>query len=366
MKKLVLVYLTLLMVLCTFGQEGSIFSYKHMSGTLGDNEAIFDLVIFKNEINGNSVFPGLKNENASNLIAGERLQGQVDEHGVANLEAYAANIQSGEYSGLFGKTFKGTFREQKNGMARSFSLAEDYTESISFTGYYLNRDSILMDTADSPKAHIELSVLLPEPADSFQLIRTAILDALFGMDTLYSLPDENILQVFSDDYFTKYIESNIDIYDGGFSFNWEMLATSTINMNREGLLVYRVDQYGYTGGAHGMGVSRFLVFDTDAMKQLSLEDIFTDGFEDELGRLLEKEYRARYFIGDEEALTEAGLFDDHIFPSENFFLTSNGMVFFYNPYELAPYSMGSISISLHKNEILHLLKEDAPVKRLGW
>ncbi len=337
-----------------------------MSGTLDDNEAIFDLVIFNKEINGNSVFPGLKNENASDRIAGERLQGRLDEHGVAILEAYAANIQTGEYSGLFGKAFKGTFREQKNGMARSFSLAEDYTVSIAFTGYYLNRDSVLMDTTDSPKAHIELSVLLPATADSFQVIRTAILDAFFGMDTLYSLPDKDVLQVFSDDYFTKYIESNIDIYDGGFSFNWEMLATSTINMNREGLLVYRADQYGYTGGAHGMGVSRFLVFDTDTMKQLSLGDIFTDGFEDELGRLLEKEYRARYFIGEEEALNEAGLFDDHIFPSENFFLTNNGMGFFYNPYELAPYSMGSITISLLYSDMHHLIKEDAAIRRLGW
>jgi hypothetical protein len=42
------------------------------------------------------------------------------------------------------------------------------------------------------------------------------------------------------------------------------------------------------------------------------------------------------------------------------------MSFFYNPYELAPYSMGSITISLPYTLFNHLLQDNAPVRRLGW
>jgi hypothetical protein len=369
MKKLVFLCLTVFIAAMVAGQNPAWkFSYKHMKGTLGNQEAIFDLVIFNDDFNGNAIFPNLMIDKDIDmeLIVGERLQGTLDKHGVADIEAYTGNLKTGEYSGLFGEAFKGTFRGQNNGRAQSFSLVEDYSESISFTGHYLYRDTLLLDTADAPHAQIELSVLLPEQSDSFPFIREAILDAFFSMDTLHNLPDDAILEFFCKNYLGKYINANIDIYDGGYAFNWEMQGTSYISMNRNGLLVYRSDSYAYAGGAHGMGISRFLVFDTGKKKQLSLKDIFVEGFEEELGLLLEKEYRSHYFLGEDESLTDAGLFDEQIFPSPNFFLTSNSIDFFYNPYELAPYSMGSISIKLYKSDIRQLLREDAAIMRLGW
>jgi hypothetical protein len=237
---------------------------------------------------------------------------------------------------------------------------------VAFNGYCIKSDSALLDTIDAPHAYIEYSILLPEDKDSFSTIRTSILDACFGMEDLDTLPDDSILLAFSNDYFRRYIEANIELYQGGHSFNWEMMGTSIVSMNRNGLLVYRVDNYGYTGGAHGMGVSRFLVFDTKKMERLHLKDIFIEGYEPRLSRLLDAEYRARYFLDDEEALSESGLFDDSIYPSENFYLTNNSVIFYYNPYELAPYAMGSITISLYHSDIRHLLKEDSAVLKLGW
>lgn len=368
MKKLVFLCLAVFCAAMLSGQNPvGVFSYKHMIGTLGNQEAIFDMVIFNDDIKGNTVFPDLMiaKDNYMELVVGERLQGTLDKHGVADIEAYTGNLKIGEYSGLFGEAFKGTFREQNN-TTQSFSLVEDYSESIAFTGHYLYGDTLLLDTSDAPKAQIELSVLLPTQSDSFPFVREAILDAFFSMDTLHLLPDDVVLEFFSNTYLGKYIDANIDIYDGGYAFNWEKQGTSYISMNRNGLLVYRIDSYAYTGGAHGMGISRFLVFDSEKKKQLSLEDIFVKGFEEELGLLLEKEYRSRYYLGEDESLTDAGLFEEQIFPSPNFFLTSNSIGFFYNPYELAPYSMGSISISLHKSDIRQLLRHDAAVLQLGW
>ena len=73
-----------------------------------------------------------------------------------------------------------------------------------------------------------------------------------------------------------------------------------------------------------------------------------------------------YFLSEDESLIDAGLFENKIHPSDNFWISENGISFFYNPYDLAPYSMGSITISLKYADIQELLREDAAVRRLGW
>ena len=368
MKKLVFSIVAVCITITVFSQDYACsYSYKHMTGLAGAEKISFDLVLSGNEISGNCTFPDklVEEGNLAGLFQTQRLEGSIDEHGVATIRAYSRNIETGEYSGMFGEVFKGTYREHKGGMSRSFTLKEDYSSgSIAFSGYCIDKDSSLLDTTDSPYAHIALSLLLPAGEDNMANLNEIIQGIFFGQKMADSISKDYFLNAYSDAYFKKYIEANSDIYDGGYSFNWEMIATSYININMNDLLVYRTDNYGYTGGAHGMGISRFIVFDIKEMKQLALADIFDNGFEDELSKLLEHKYRRNYFLGPEQPLTEAGLFEDYIPPSNNFYLTINSIGFYYNPYDLAPYAMGSISINLTYEEVLPLIKIDSPMMRM--
>ncbi|MCK5764352.1 MAG: DUF3298 domain-containing protein [Bacteroidales bacterium] len=368
MKKLVFTFVAACITIILFSQDYACsFSYKHMSGLVGGDKIIVDLIISGSDISGNCTFPEkLVEEGAlAGMVQTQRLEGSIDEHGVASILAYSQNIESGEYSGMLDEMFKGTYREHKSSISRSFIIEDDYSSgSIAFNGYCISRDSVLLDTIDSPLAHITLSLLLPKDDNSTAPLKAAIMKAFFGQQMIDSVPDDSILYVYSNNYFRKYLDANIDIYDGGYSFNWEMIATSYININTDGILVYRADNFAYTGGAHGMGISRFLVFDNKEMKQLALDEIFDAGYEDELSKLLERKYRMDYYLGPEQSLTEAGLFENHIPLSDNFYLTTNSIGFYYNPYELAPYSMGAISINLTYEEILPLMKIDSPVMRM--
>ena len=368
MKKLVFIISICFAIQFTHAQEDNcIFLYTHMDGLVGNDKAIVDLLISNNEIKGSCTFPELREKDGpmEGLIRTQRLEGSIDEHGVASLKAYSQNIEIGEYSGMLEQDYKGTYRENNSGITRSFTFMEEASSnSIPLKGYCIDRDSNLVDTADSPHAHIQMYILLPEKSDSMQVLREAIFKAIFGQQIRDTVPDASLLNTYSDNYFRRYLEANIDIYDGGHSFSWEMYASSYVNINSDGLLVYKADNYGYTGGAHGMGVSRFLVFDTQEMKQLSLRDIFETGYENELSKLLERKYRNEYYLGEEQSLKEAGLFENTIPPSDNFYLTHNSIGFYYNPYQLAPYSMGSVSINLRFDEVLSLIKIDSPVMRL--
>ena len=338
-----------------------------MSGYRDGNIAIVDLVIINNEVRGSCMFPELRFEEGpyEGLIRTERFEGIIDEHGVASIEAYTQNIVAGEYSGVLNNLFKGTFRSAKAGKSGSFSFKESYSDGvIPFKGLCLNKDSVLLDTVGSPFAHLELSMLLPDDRPELELVRKAVIKTFLGEEMEESIPDDSLLLYFGMEYFGKYVNANKDLYDGGLSFNWEIINNSDIGMNNNGILVYRANNYGYTGGAHGMGISRFLVFDTYEMKEIELEDIMIPDYENELSKMLERKYRLRNMLGPEQSLVEAGLFDNHIPPSSNFFLTENSIGFYYNPYKIAPYSMGAQVISLTLEEIAPLLREGSLVGRL--
>jgi hypothetical protein len=368
LRKLIASIVFYCLALITFSQAYSCkIEYKHMRGQLNESEAILDLQIFNNEINGTCVFPDRIFEEGP--LAGytrtERLKGVIDIHGVATIKAFTQNIEAGEYSGVLKDVFKGTFREASHEKSVSFSFEEDYSDNvIPFVGYCINKDSSLLDTLNSPEAHLELSMLLPHNEPGMEILRKAIIKTFLGIDMENNIPDDSLLHYFGMDYFGRYVDANRDLYDGGMSFNWEIINNSSIGLNHYGLLVYRSDNYGYTGGAHGMGISRFLVFDTYNMIELELDDILIPGYADELSKMLERNYRLSNYVGPEQSLVEAGLFKNHIPPSKNFFITENSIGFYYNPYNLAPYAMGAQLISLTWQEILPLIREASPVRRI--
>jgi hypothetical protein len=367
MKQVLTLSILIAASLFTLGQEAACsLTYHHMSGTLGRDSLVADLVIHNGDITGSCTFTGLRHDEGEleGMAVTQRLEGKIDEHGVATVSAWEQHVETAEYSGMIGEGFSGTYRGISGHNVRSFSLSEDYRGSIPLSGYCMEKDSALLDTAGSPRARIKLSLLLPEDKPEWGPIREAILKAFFGQPVQGKVDDDSLLTAFSNDYFGKYIESNIDIYEGGHSFNWEMTGSSYVNMNRCGMLVYRADNYAFTGGAHGLGISRFLVFDTEALKKLELQDIFIEGYEEALSKLIESSFRHDHFLEPGQPLTEAGLFEEHIAPTGNFFITENSIGFFYNPYEIAPYAMGGITISLQPQAFGHLLRHDGIVWKL--
>ena len=55
-------------------------------------------------------------------------------------------------------------------------------------------------------------------------------------------------------------------------------------------------------------------------------------------------------------LKDAGyLYSMDIFPSENFILNDETITFVYNPYEIAPYALGSIELIITYSEVSQIL-----------
>lgn len=138
------------------------------------------------------------------------------------------------------------------------------------------------------------------------------------------------------------------------------------------------ERYVFEGGAHGVTVTVFKMFDGDSGKLIEPSDLFNDGWQGIVREKLKAEALRVLSEGDWErdaksdgnggndasprppkTLRDFGFFEETIAPSSNFFACRSGVGFYYNRYELAPYSSGDFVFVIPWNELGQVLKNPA-------
>jgi hypothetical protein len=123
------------------------------------------------------------------------------------------------------------------------------------------------------------------------------------------------------------------------------------------VLVISKTLYTYSGGAHGQNEKTFFVLDTKHESQVFLNDILQSGAESSLQERIDESLRETYGLEPGASLRTAGFLEDSGGVPENFFLSPDGLGFCWNPYKIAPYSMGTIEIVLPYSHINDLLND---------
>jgi hypothetical protein len=148
------------------------------------------------------------------------------------------------------------------------------------------------------------------------------------------------------------------------SWNWEYTETVEGVLVRpdralpgiaECLAVSKNRDY-YLGGAHGMSEKLYFMFDRVNFKLISLDDVIREDAHALLQQLIAARLRDHAGIGQDAPLTLGGFFEDEVEITANFFLTSEGVAFHWDPYEIAPYVMGAIEIVLPYGELKDILR----------
>jgi len=142
------------------------------------------------------------------------------------------------------------------------------------------------------------------------------------------------------------------------SWPWQSVTSGEVLLDRRGMVTVSMLTYAFTGGAHGMTVAQYLVFDTATGKQLGLTDIFAPGFEATLDKLIERRFREIRGLSESDPLNgeKGGLFENQIRHNGNFAVTGSGIGFLYNQYDIAPYAAGQITVDLSFDELKGILK----------
>lgn len=128
---------------------------------------------------------------------------------------------------------------------------------------------------------------------------------------------------------------------------------------REGVVTYFIDMYNFEGGAHGLTQLLTLNFDKATGKTLTLDDVMVPGYKVKLNELLQKALMDKADCKDINELHDKGyLFSMEMYPSSNFILGKDGITFIYNPYEIAPYALGRIELTISNSTLEPLLKKN--------
>jgi hypothetical protein len=133
---------------------------------------------------------------------------------------------------------------------------------------------------------------------------------------------------------------------------WSWESQGTFNLNMAGFLGYTLDNYLYTGGAHGIGTSVNLLFSVASGQTVSWEELFEPSAKADLLAYAESAFKAQ-FLQPNQTLADGGYW----FPNEEFYLPTNfkvtaeGMIFRYEVYEIGPYAMGPVELILPMKDV---------------
>lgn len=119
-------------------------------------------------------------------------------------------------------------------------------------------------------------------------------------------------------------------------------------------LATSVDEY--TGGAHGNHVQIITNVDISTNKKIELSDLFSSKNLDKLNKLAENQFRKNENITQSTPLDKDYFFENGIFAiNNNFGFKKSKLVFYFNEYEIKPYSKGPTILEIPYSDIINIL-----------
>jgi len=371
------IYISILIFLMNPGFSQDIESscfYKHFTGNFDDNMSItVDMFSQNGKVTGfyYYFFPEPGNEALYHYGKTIPLEGTINDNSIV---LHEFSNEESNFTGEFEGTNKisGTWKKNEKEKPISFEIAEDYSKgSLSFTCFTMANQRYVKQVKEvkesTPKARINITLLYPElPAgnplkDSIDFLITSF---LINEPKEINSP-ELLLENITFDFFDSYFRATDGIEDisSSASFDWDKEISTNVYYNENDIVSLRINKYAFTGGAHGILMVEYVVFNAQQKKRLFPTDILKDNFDEELNIILDNKLRKLNGLTENENFRDAGFFIDSITSSNNFYINNDGIGFFYNVYEIAPYSSGTTELFIPFNELTGLLRGNHP---LNW
>ena len=140
------------------------------------------------------------------------------------------------------------------------------------------------------------------------------------------------------------------------AMSWEAKIKATVDYKTDSIIDIKLHHYTFTGGAHGYEGDRSLLFNAKTGRSLEYADIFKD--EKAFTAFAEKKFRAKYKVPQGKSINATGLMfeNDKFALPQNIFFKENGLLLYYNAYEVAAYAEQQKEILIPYSEADAFLK----------
>ena len=338
--------------------------YKHLKGTVDTFAVTMDLVQIKSGTN-------YEPNNYRGYYYYDKYQQPIAFYGemdsVGNIVLHEANWQDKDifFQGKLDAngSFSGTWRDTSRQRTLPFTLKETYSDGAIGLDFHDFRDSLKLwkNSAKSPMAEFDMQCLLPSKNVEAD-IATFLKDKIFmnfkgdSLEKSYAnVSVENLRNAIRDTFFASYSDmlaqekpdSTVEVPT---MLNYAESTSLHILFNEKGLLSVGYGTYSYTGGAHGNHATSLATYDLRQKKALTLNDVFLPKYEKTINKALVNAVRRQFDLKATEPLSNK-LFENSVESTSNFCITPKGILFLYNPYEIAAYAYGEIELFIPFSEI---------------
>ncbi len=238
------------------------------------------------------------------------------------------------------------------------------TKEVEYENVEMKREYAL---AEGRKDSLRLDVSLQFPKEGLgEETRKAVCDGIIRDalgENFCGMNPQEAVEGYAKEALKNYREDNLEFVEQADDdpedgkedewdvFTWDFTIEGRGEGEYNGIIAYTITKYSYTGGAHG-GTELFgLNFDKKTGAPVTEDDIFAFGYEERLSAALRAHLRSSLDKDD-----YGMLFTTDITPNGNFILSKAGITYIYGQYEIGPYAVGIVKVTVPWNEIQDILK----------
>lgn len=175
-----------------------------------------------------------------------------------------------------------------------------------------------------------------------RIIKNSILDNI-GMGDAESTEEPSLDNVMED------LNNSFELLkkeNGAYTTGWQGDISTTELFRSDSILVLETSTMTYFGGAHPNRGTRYFNFSRDAGNMIPLSVIVNDL--EKFTSKAEMVFNEKYGINEDNTYDEAGyqFLGGRFSLSANYAFLGDSILLHYNPYEIAPYSMGDSEITV--------------------
>ncbi len=222
----------------------------------------------------------------------------------------------------------------------------------------------LLDSTDSvsPKYEIDVSINFLESANKERekKINNLILYSAFSYE---NLTPEVAIDSFVSEALTEYADLRHDyvnekqINSNPEWFNIKHHKKTYVECGHKDFINYIIHDMFYNGASQPTDRYLILTLNPETGEELNLQDIFKENSEEYLYSRLLDALAEKIGANSRQEIEEKGFlrFND-IYPTENFIMKEDSILFYYNVYELAPREVGTIILGFKYEDLAIILK----------
>ncbi len=199
-------------------------------------------------------------------------------------------------------------------------------------------------------------------------IRKQIVAKIFG-EIYNKYPTDSILPLYASTLYQEYKRSNesylanlAEFKDSGTFLENEIQIQGVAMYLDDKILSYSYERYAFMGGPHGNSSRLLFNFDLSNSNLINESDLFIANYTESLTMLIKQQIVEDNAEMESVAdLNDFHFFEDRIKPNNNFYITAEGIVYVFNPYDIAPYSTGQTVVLLTFDKLKPILKPENPI-----